>query len=186
MAYSMGSGDSRSDNPSCLPALRVMHSYAFLLRSLCQQHRLPALGRLSSWFSRNTASHMAVSGTYAPTSEAIMIANVLNTLVGLWLAYVSIFALSSAVTTPWRFIVAALVIIVLAVLARRSDYSGWQSATNIVLALVLAFLMLAEYVVAVPTLVLFWLILWIGLTVASLALWAALYDPEGSAEESTV
>ncbi|MBX5454851.1 MAG: hypothetical protein K6U10_13065 [Acidobacteriia bacterium] len=115
-----------------------------------------------------------------------MIANVLNTLVGLWLAYVSIFALSSAVTTPWRFIVAALVIIVLAVLARRSDYSGWQSATNIVLALVLAFLMLAEYVVAVPTLVLFWLILWIGLTVASSALWAALYHPEGSAEESTV
>jgi hypothetical protein len=128
---------------------------------------------------------MALSGTYASTSETIMIANTLNTLLGLWLAYVSIFALSSAVTAPWRFIVAALVIIALAVLARRSDYSRWQSTTNIILGLVLALLMLAEYVIAVPTLVLFWLILWIGLTVASLALWAVLYHPEGGAEEST-
>ncbi len=58
-----------------------------------------------------------------------MIANLLNTLVGLGLAYAAIFP-STLTASRDRFgLIAAVVLIILALWARRSDLSTWQSLT---------------------------------------------------------
>src|SRR6516162_1602212 len=114
-----------------------------------------------------------------------MIANVLNFLIGLGVSYFAIFATPSA-TVPWILPV-GVAIVVLALIARRSDFSGWQSATNIVLGIVLLVISVINWaVIPVSPLVTFWINLWVGLTVASLALWAALYHPKEGAVEAEV
>ena len=113
-----------------------------------------------------------------------MIANVLNFLIGLGVSYFAIFATPSA-TVPWILAPVGVAIVVLALIARRSDFSGWQSATNIVLGIVLLVITVTNWaVIPVSPLVTFWINLWVGLTVASLALWAALYHPKENAAES--
>ena len=113
-----------------------------------------------------------------------MIANVLNFLIGLGVSYVAIF--DTPANAPMRWILApvGIVIVMLALIARRSDFSGWQSATNTVLGLVLVVITLINWAVTLSPLVTFWINLWVGLTVASLALWAALYHPKEKAAES--
>ena len=114
-----------------------------------------------------------------------MIANVLNFLIGLGVSYVAIF--DTPANAPMRWILApvGIVIVMLALIARRSDFSGWQSATNIVLGIVLLVITVTNWaVIPVSPLVTFWINLWVGLTVASLALWAALYHPKEKAAES--
>jgi hypothetical protein len=113
-----------------------------------------------------------------------MIANVLNFLIGLGVSYVAIF--DTPANAPMRWILApvGIVIVMLALIARRSDFSGWQSATNTVLGLVLVVITLINWAVPLSPLVTFWINLWVGLTVASLALWAALYHPKEKAAES--
>ena len=106
-----------------------------------------------------------------------MIANLLNILIGLWVVYVAIFGMPAAAPVPWLLAPVGIVIVALAVVARRSDFSGWQSATNIVAGIVLVIATLVERALALSPLVAFWLELWVGLTVASLALWATLYHP---------
>src|SRR5262249_24260651 len=60
-----------------------------------------------------------------------------------------------------------------------------QSATNIVLGIVLLIITVINWaVIPVSPLVTFWINLWVGLTVASLALWAALYHPKEGAVEA--
>jgi hypothetical protein len=113
-----------------------------------------------------------------------MIANVLNVLIGLWLSYVAIFGTPGGARGPWIVAAAGVAIVVLALIARRSDFSGWQSATNIALGVVLVIATLVDRAVAVSPLVAFWIDLWVGLTVASLALWAALYRPKEAAAEA--
>jgi hypothetical protein len=110
-----------------------------------------------------------------------MIANILNFLVGIGVAYVAVFGTPASIRSPWALPVAGIAIVVLALIARRSDFSGWQSATNIVLGIVLIVATLSDWAVAVSPLVMFWIDLWVGLMVASLALWAALYHPKESA-----
>ncbi len=108
-----------------------------------------------------------------------MVANLINCLLGLAVTYVSIFGMPATVRLPWLLIIGGILIVVLAMLARRSDYSGWQSGTNIVLGLILIAVSAAGTVAPIISpLVMFWIELWVGLTVASLALWAALYHPE--------
>jgi len=107
-----------------------------------------------------------------------MIANIVNTLIGLWLTYVAIFAQPSGGAPRWALSAAALAIVLLAIAARRSDFSGWQSATNIVLGAVLIIVAAVNWVAALPPLLMFWVELWIGLAVATFALWAVLHHPE--------
>lgn len=109
-----------------------------------------------------------------------MIANVLNFLIGLWVSYVAIFG--APARAPWILAPVGVAIVVLALIARRSDFSGWQSATNIVLGAVLFVAALIERAVPISPMVTFWINLWVGLTVASLALWAALYHPKEGAD----
>jgi hypothetical protein len=111
-----------------------------------------------------------------------MIANLINTILGLWLVYVAIFAIPAGTAASWQLVIAGAAAAVLALIARRSDFSGWQSATNFVLGVLLAVLALADLVVPINSLLVFWLVLWIGLTVSSLALWAVLYHPERQAQ----
>lgn len=108
-----------------------------------------------------------------------MIPNILNTLVGLALAY-------SVVLHPtWveqRFVpfgVFAIVILVLALWARFSDARKWFSTVNIVLAIALGLLSLLP-LATLPNLT-FWGGFWIGAVVPTVAFWAVLYRPKPAA-----
>jgi hypothetical protein len=111
-----------------------------------------------------------------------MIANLLNFLLGLYVTYVAIFGLPAGVPS-WILAALGIAIVVLALIARRSDFSGWQSATNAVLGIALISDTLVDQVVPMSPLAVFWIELWVGLTVASLALWAALYHPTPDAAQ---
>jgi hypothetical protein len=65
-----------------------------------------------------------------------MIANLLNFLIGLWVVYVAIFGMPAG-TPSWILAPLGIIIVVLALIARRRDFSGWQSATNSVLGIAL-------------------------------------------------
>ncbi len=106
------------------------------------------------------------------------VANIINVLIGIYLTYVAIFAMPADGGPNWQLAAAAVLIVVLAIFARRGDYSGWQSATNIVLGLILLVLSLIGAAVAISPLINFWIDLWVGLAVATFALWALLYHPE--------
>jgi hypothetical protein len=110
-----------------------------------------------------------------------MIANLLNFLIGLAITYVAILGTPAGAPAPWILVPAGIAVVVLAAIARRSDFSGWQSATNLVLGIVLVLFTLIERVIFVSPLFAFWIDMWVGLTVATLSLWAALYHPKQDA-----
>lgn len=110
-----------------------------------------------------------------------MIANLFNVLVGLAVTYVAIFGMPATVRAPWMLAAAGIAVVALALIARRSDFSGWQSATNVVLGVILIVATVIAWAAPVSPLVMFWIELWVGLTVASLALWATLYHPKEGA-----
>ena len=113
-----------------------------------------------------------------------MLANIINAFIGLWLAYVSIFGMSAPLHKPWILALTGLIIAGLGWLAYRGSFPGWQSATNIVLGLVLALMAAAAWLTPVSPMLIFWVQLWIGLIVSCLALWAALYRLEQRSELS--
>lgn len=102
-----------------------------------------------------------------------MIANLINTVAGLALVYATVLHSTWLEQRYWPLLGFAVVILVLALWARRSDPHPWYSTVNIVLAVglgVLALLPLAT----LPYLA-FWGAFWIGCSVPVVALWAALY-----------
>ena len=106
-----------------------------------------------------------------------MIPNLLNTFLGLWLTYVAIFpAMIGAHYHRWLF-GAAILTVVLALWARRSDYAPWQSTMTMVAAVTLAVILVADRFLIASAVLLFWGVLWVGLVSATLSLWAALYRP---------
>jgi predicted ferric reductase len=105
-----------------------------------------------------------------------MMANLLNTLLGIGLVY-AIILNPDLIGSPWRVVVIAIVIFALALWSRRTDYDPWQSSTNIVLALLLLLIGLSKFSPYISPLVNFWGIFWIGILLAILALWAAIYRP---------
>jgi hypothetical protein len=109
-----------------------------------------------------------------------MIGNLLNILVGLWLAYSAIFANPAGAMNNAGLAAGAVAIIVFAVWARQTDFLGWQSATNIALAAVLLVLAVLRWVIGVAPLVSFWVILLVGIAVAIAAMWSMLYRPEAA------
>lgn len=104
-----------------------------------------------------------------------MIPNLINTLVGLVLAWATI------LHPTWverRFLplgAFALAILVLALWARRSDPARWFSNVNIALVIALGVLSLLP-LATLPNLT-FWGGFWAGCLVPTVALWAALYRP---------
>jgi hypothetical protein len=110
-----------------------------------------------------------------------MIANVLNTLVGLWLTYAAIFPQSFGAGGDRMILGAAVLTIVLALWARRSDVSPWQSSTAIAAGAILAILTIGDQIAHLSAVLMFWTVLWAGLVSATVSLWAALYRPTPSA-----
>ncbi len=108
-----------------------------------------------------------------------MSANLVNVFIGLTLIYVAILQPRLLGGRPLLFAAIGVLMFVVAWLARRSDHHPWQNNTNMLLALLLIVLALAR-VERFP-LASFWSVFWIGLIVAVLALWAALYRPNAAA-----
>ena len=104
-----------------------------------------------------------------------MIGNLLNILLGLWLAYSAIFANPAGAMNNVALAAAAVAVIVFAVWARQTDFLGWQSGTNIVLAAVLLVLAALRWAIGVASLLSFWIILLVGIAVAIAAMWSILY-----------
>ena len=109
-----------------------------------------------------------------------MIADLLNLLLGLWLTHTAIFPNALGLGDRFLF-TAAILTIVLALWARRSDFSTWQSTTAIASGVFLAILVLARQVMQVSDVLMFWGVLWVGLISATVSLWAALYRPSQAA-----
>jgi hypothetical protein len=107
-----------------------------------------------------------------------MIGNLLNILLGLWLAYSAIFANPAGAMNNVALAAAAVAVIVFAVWARQTDRMRWQSATNIVLGVVLLLVAATRWAIGVAPLVSFWIILLVGIAVAIAAMWSMLYRPE--------
>ena len=106
-----------------------------------------------------------------------MIGNLLNILVGLWLAYSAIFANPAGAMNNAALAAGAVAVIVFAVWARQTDSLGWQSGTNIVLAATLLVVAALRWAIGVAPLVSFWIILLAGIAIAIAAMWSMLYWP---------
>lgn len=105
-----------------------------------------------------------------------MIANLINTVVALVLVWAAI--LDPHLLKPvWVLVVGAVVIFALAMWALLGDHHPWQNTTNCILAVLLLVVGLLPLAVATSALIQFWTVFWIGVAVAILALWAALYRP---------
>ncbi|TAM10633.1 MAG: hypothetical protein EPN72_09190 [Nevskiaceae bacterium] len=104
-----------------------------------------------------------------------MIPNVLNTLVGLGLAYAVVLHPTWVEQRYLPFGAFAVAILVLAAWARRSDVRRWFSTVNIALAVALGILSLMP-LATLPNLT-FWGGFWIGCLVPVIALWAAIFRP---------
>jgi hypothetical protein len=109
-----------------------------------------------------------------------MLADLLNTLVGLCLAYAAIFPTALGTSRDRFVLTGAILTIVLALWARRSDASTWQSTTAVATGVLLAILAIAHQVTQVSDVLIFWGVLWAGLVSATVSLWAALYRPAQS------
>ena len=114
-----------------------------------------------------------------------MIADLLNMLVGLWLAHSAIFPNALGLGDPALLAGAALTI-GLALWARQSDTSTWQSTTAVVAGMSLAILALAHQIIHVSSVLMFWGVLSVGLISAIVSLWAALYRPDQLANLSLI
>ena len=106
-----------------------------------------------------------------------MIANAINVSIGLWLAYSAIFAKPAGEMNNLQLATAAIVIMVCAVFARRTDKMGWQSRTNLVLGAMLGLFATMRAFYGEMILPAFWVILLSGIAVAIMAMWSILYRP---------
>ena len=106
-----------------------------------------------------------------------MIPNLLNTLIGLLLAYVAIFPHAIGGGRGWVLELGAAATVLLALWARPSNVLRWQATVTIVTGALLAVLVVIGHVVPVSDVLMFWSVLWAGLTSATMCLWALLYKP---------
>jgi hypothetical protein len=113
-----------------------------------------------------------------------MIANIVNTLLGLALVYCAILAPGPVGHTAWVLLASGAGIVGLALWARSSDRLKWFNLVNLILGTALLLLGIVRNFIAVPPLVLFWWVFWVGILVAVFAFWSALYtlDRSGSGE----
>jgi hypothetical protein len=108
----------------------------------------------------------------------MMMANFATVFIGLWLVYRAIFSVPAGDMSQIELMSAGIVLVLLALWARRTDLMSWHSWTNIVLAAIILLLAAAHRVVGSDPLVAFWMILLIGITVAITAMWSILYRPD--------
>lgn len=104
-----------------------------------------------------------------------MIANLINTLAGLVLAYATVLHPTWVQQQFLPLLVFAAIILVMAVWARFSDPHPWFSWVNIVLAVALAILALFPLATQTFSNLAFWGPFWVGCLVPVVAFWSALY-----------
>ena len=107
-----------------------------------------------------------------------MIANSLTVMVGLWLSYKAIFSIPTGELGQVELTTIGAVLIVLALLARRTDAMTWQSGTNLVLGAAVLAAATARYLLGPHALLMFWTLLLIAITASITAMWSILYRPE--------
>ncbi len=105
-----------------------------------------------------------------------MSAQILNALLGLWLAYAAILRPSMLSDSHWPVTLIGVAILVLGLLARPGARLKWASTTDVALGAILAAAALAG-VVAGSAAFGFWVVLWAGIVVAIVSLWSAIYRP---------
>ena len=107
-----------------------------------------------------------------------MLANIANTILGIWLVYTAVLN-SSLMGTPFRYVavIAGIVIIVLSLVARRTDYHPWHSNVTMTLGLSLIIVGIWNFASPLALVVNYWFTFWVGVLVAFIALWAGVYRP---------
>jgi hypothetical protein len=113
-----------------------------------------------------------------------MIPNILNTLLGIALVYCAILVPDLMNNTAWLLMAAGVGIIALGLWARHSDKLKWFNLANAVLGATLMLLGIVRTLIVVHPLVMFWWVFWVGIIVAVLAFWSALYTRDASATGS--
>ncbi|TAM91552.1 hypothetical protein EPN42_03375 [bacterium] len=106
-----------------------------------------------------------------------MIANGINVILGISLVYVAVLDTPLFAGPAWRgaAALAALCFVVLASVARRSDYAPWHAILTTWLGGILLATVALSFLPAWPVTASTWICFWAGLLTAFLALWAALY-----------
>lgn len=105
-----------------------------------------------------------------------MIANILNTIVGVFLAYAVVLHPNWIEQQYFPLLGFAIVILALALVARRSDPHPWYSWVNLVLAVALGLLSLFPLATQTFSNLAFWGPFWVGCVVPVISLWSALYQ----------
>lgn len=107
-----------------------------------------------------------------------MIANVLNTILGVWFVYAAVLN-SPLMLANFRYvgIGGGVLVIALSLLARRSDYHPWHSNVVIFLGLALIVMGAVNVFDQLPLVVNYWTAFWSGVLISFLSLWVAFYRP---------
>lgn len=111
-----------------------------------------------------------------------MIPNILNALLGIALVYCAILAPGPLHDTAWLLVAGGGGIIVLALGARSGDKVKWFNLVNATLGAALILLGIARALATVHPLVMFWWVFWVGIIVAVLASWSAIYTKHRPAD----
>jgi hypothetical protein len=112
-----------------------------------------------------------------------MIANLLNTLIGIALVYCAVLSPSTLAGNAWGMLVAGAAVIVLALWARTTDAIKWFNTTNVILGAALVALGAMRVAIELHPLLMFWSVFWVGSIVAVFSLWPALYNREARAAD---
>jgi chromate transport protein ChrA len=106
------------------------------------------------------------------------IGNVLNLLLGLWLAYSAMVANPAGDLNVAGLAASAVAVLACAVWARRTDPMDWPSGTDLVLGAVHLVVAMTRWAVYVPPLLSFWILLLVGIAISVAAMWSMLYRPD--------
>lgn len=113
-----------------------------------------------------------------------MIPNLLNTILGVALVYCAILAPGWINANVWPMLGSGALVALFAWWARAGDKLKAFNSVNAILGIALIFVGLLGNATEIPPLVMFWWIFWVGIIVAVLALWSALYTRDASSELS--
>ena len=105
-----------------------------------------------------------------------MMPNLMNTVLGILLVYCAVLAPAPLNDTVGLLLSAGGGIIALGFWARASDRLNWFNLLNACLGAALFVLGLARIMVPVHPVVMFWWVFWVGIIVAVLAFWSAIYN----------
>ena len=112
-----------------------------------------------------------------------MIPNLINTAIGVWLVYAAVLN-PTELGERFEIVASGIVVLVLAIWAYQADYLKWPATT--VGALGAGLSLYAGIKLSEPSgIVTFWVALFVGIAVAVVSLWSALYRQPSAPEYSS-